>query len=59
MTPPGLELAPFGHLNSGDILGPGMGKPSKHHQKPRKIGVKPRENDEKSPVASMFLSCSW
>lgn len=23
MTPPGLELAPFGHLSSGDILGPG------------------------------------
>eukprot|EP00435_Cladocopium_sp_Y103_P007794 s827_g2.t1 len=22
-TPPGLELAPFGHLSSGDILGPG------------------------------------
>lgn len=23
-TPPGLELAPFGHLSSGDILGPGI-----------------------------------
>ena len=25
-TPPGLELAPFGHLSSGDILGPGSWK---------------------------------